>query len=252
VVEEAVRAGLEQIVMVTAANKRAVEDHFDRLMDLEMFLEEKGRQSQATEMRRLAEVADIVFVRQKERRGIGDAVMRARHVIGDEPFAVFFPDDIIEGDPPAIGQLIGVYDRYGASVVGVERLPREELPHYGVIEPRDVEEGVYQVLGIVEKPPAAEAKSDLGTVGRLVLTPAIFPIIERTPPGANGEIQLTDSLGLLLEVDSLYACRFTGERFDVGRPIGFLKANLSMALRRPDLTAELVPYLRELLAREGM
>jgi UTP--glucose-1-phosphate uridylyltransferase len=251
VVEEAVRAGLEQIVMVTAVNKRAVEDHFDRLTDLEVFLEEKGRSQQAEEMRRLAELADIVFVRQKERRGIGDAVMRARQVIGDEPFAVFFPDDIIEGDVPAIGQLIEVHDRYNCSVVAVERLPREELPHYGVIEPKELEERVYQVLGIVEKPPAAEAKSDLGTVGRLVLTPAIFPVIERTPPGANGEIQLTDSLGLLLQVEPLYACRFTGERFDVGRPIGFLKANLALALRRPDLAPELVPYLRRLLAGEG-
>ena len=252
VVEEAVRAGLNQIVMVTAVNKRAVEDHFDRLMDLEMFLEEKGSRQQAEEMRRLADVADIVFVRQKERRGIGDAVMRARQVIGDEPFALFFPDDIIESDVPAIGQLMDVHDRYGGSVVAVERLPREELPHYGVIEPKELEERVYQVMGIVEKPPAAEAKSDLGMVGRLVLTPDIFPIIERTPPGANGEIQLTDSLGLLSEVDSLYACRFAGERFDIGRPIGFLKANLSMALRRPDLAAELVPYLQELLSRQGV
>jgi len=251
VVEEAVRAGLDQIVMVTAVNKRAVEDHFDRLTDLEVFLEEKGRSQQAEEMRRLGEVADIVFVRQKERRGIGDAVMRARQVIGDEPFAVFFPDDIIEGDVPAIGQLIDVHDRYNGSVVAVERLPREELPHYGVIEPKELEERVYQVLGIVEKPPATEAKSDLGTVGRLVLTPAIFPVIERTPPGANGEIQLTDSLGLLLQVEPLYACRFTGERFDVGRPIGFLKANLALALRRPNLAPELVPYLRGLLAGEG-
>ena len=252
VVEEAVRAGLDQIIMVTAVNKRALEDHFDRLTDLEVFLDEKGRHQQAEEMRRLGQVADIVFVRQKERLGSGDAVMRARQVIGDEPFAVFFPDDIIEGDAPAIGQLIDVYDRYGGSVVGVERLPREELPHYGVIEPKELEERVYQVLGIVEKPRAAEAKSDLATVGRLVLTPAIFPIIERTPPAANGEIQLTDSLGLLLEVGSLYACRFTGERFDIGRPIGFLKANLSMALRRPDLAPEVVPYLRELLAREDV
>ena len=252
VVEEAVRAGLNQIVMVTAVNKRAVEDHFDRLMDLEMFLEEKGSRQQAEEMRRLADVADIVFVRQKERRGIGDAVMRARQVIGDEPFALFFPDDIIESDVPAIGQLMDVHDRYGGSVVAVERLPWEELPHYGVIEPKELEERVYQVMGIVEKPPAAEAKSDLGMVGRLVLTPDIFPIIERTPPGANGEIQLTDSLGLLSEVDSLYACRFAGERFDIGRPIGFLKANLSMALRRPDLAAELVPYLQELLSRQGV
>jgi UTP--glucose-1-phosphate uridylyltransferase len=252
VVEEAIRAGLEQIIMVTAVNKRAVEDHFDRLTDLELFLEEKGRHAQAEEMRRLAEVADIVFVRQKERRGIADAVMMARQLIGDEPFAVFFPDDIIESDVPAVGQLIDVYERYGGSVVAVQRLPREELPHYGVIEPKELEERVYQVLSIVEKPPAAEAKSDLGTVGRLVLTPAIFPVIERTPPGANGEIQLTDSLGLLLAVESLYACRFAGERFDIGRPIGFLKANLAMALRRPDLAPELVAYLQELLAREGV
>jgi UTP--glucose-1-phosphate uridylyltransferase len=252
VVEEAVRAGLEQIIMVTAVNKRAVEDHFDRLTDLEVFLEDKGSHRQAEEMRRLAEVADIVFVRQKERRGIADAVMMARQLIGDEPFAVFFPDDVIESDVPAIGQLTEVFDRYGGSVVAVQRLPREELPHYGVIEPKQLEERVYQVLSIVEKPPAAEAKSDLGAVGRLVLTPTIFSVIERTPPGANGEIQLTDSLDLLLEVEPLYACRFAGERFDVGRPIGFLKANLSMALRRPDLAPELVPYLQELLAREGV
>jgi UTP--glucose-1-phosphate uridylyltransferase len=252
VVEEALRAGLDQIIMVTAVNKRAVEDHFDRLTDLEVFLEEKGSRRQADEMRRLASMADIVFVRQKERRGIADAVMRAHHLIGDEPFAVFFPDDIIESDLPAIGQLMDAHDRYGGSVVAVQRLPREELPHYGVIESKELEERVYQVLGIVEKPREEEAKSDLGTVGRLVLTPAIFPAIERTPPDANGEVQLTDSLRLLLEVEPLYAYRFVGERFDVGRPIGFLKANLSMALRRPDLAPEVVPYLRELLTREGV
>ena len=252
VVEEAVRAGLDQIIIVTAVNKRAVEDHFDRLTDLEVFLEEKGSHQQADEMRRLAEVADIVFVRQKERRGIADAVMKARHLLGDEPFAVFYPDDIIESDVPAIGQLIDVHSRYGGSVVAVERLPREELPHYGVIEPKELEERVYQVLSIVEKPSAAEAKSDLGAVGRLVLTPAVFPVIERTPPGANGEVQLTDSLALLLESETLYACRFVGERFDVGRPIGFLKANLSMALRRPDLAPEVLSYLQQLLAREGV
>ncbi|MDP2948373.1 MAG: UTP--glucose-1-phosphate uridylyltransferase GalU [Chloroflexota bacterium] len=249
VVEEALRAGLEQIIMVTAASKRAVEDHFDRDLELERWLEQKGRRQQAEDVRRVAEVADIAYVRQKERLGIGHAVLMARSLVGDEPFALFFPDDIIESDVPAIGQLMDVHDRYGGSVVAVERLPREELPHYGVIEPKELEERVYQVLSIVEKPTAAEAKSDLGTVGRLVLTPAIFPVIERTPPGAGGEIQLTDSLGLLLEVEPLYACRFVGERFDVGRPLGFLKASLSMALRRPDLGPELRRYLQEVLAR---
>ena len=250
VVEEAVRAGLEQIVMVTAGAKRAVEDHFDREFELERWLEQKGSGQQAEEMRRLAEMAEIVCVRQKERLGIGHAVRITRSLVGDEPFALFFPDDIIESAVPAIRQLIDVFDRHGGSVLAVQRLPREELPHYGVIEPKQLEERVYQVLGIVEKPPAAEAPSDLATVGRYVLTPAIFPALERTQPGAGGEIQLTDGIALLMDEEPVFACRYEGERFDVGRPLGLLKASLSMALARPDLGPELRSYLGDLLARE--
>ncbi|MGQ9572353.1 MAG: UTP--glucose-1-phosphate uridylyltransferase GalU [Dehalococcoidia bacterium] len=250
VVEEAVRAGLEQIILVTAAAKRAVEDHFDRDPELERWLEQKGNREQAEDIRRLAGLADIACVRQKERLGIGHAVLMARPLVGDEPFALFFPDDIIESAVPAIKQLIDVFYRHGGSVLAVQRLPREELPHYGVIEPKQVEERVYQVLGIVEKPPADEAPSDLATVGRYVLTPAIFPILERTPPGANGEIQLTDGIALLLGQEPVFACRYEGERFDIGRPSGFLKACLSMALARPDLGPELRRYLRDLLAGE--
>ena len=250
VVEEAVRAGLEQIIMVTAGAKRAVEDHFDRDLELEGWLERKGSAQQAKEMRRLAEMAEIVCVRQKERLGIGHAVRIARSLVGDEPFALFFPDDIIESAVPAIKQLIDVFDRHGGSVLAVQRLPREELPHYGVIEPKPLEERVYQVLGIVEKPPAAEAPSDLATVGRYVLTPAIFTALERTQPGAGGEIQLTDGIALLMGEEPVFACRYEGERFDVGRPLGLLKASVSMALARPDLGPELRSYLRDLLARE--
>jgi UTP--glucose-1-phosphate uridylyltransferase len=250
VVEEAVRAGLQQIILVTAAAKRAVEDHFDREFELERWLEQKGSGQQAEEMRRLAEMAEIVCVRQKERLGIGHAVRIARSVVGDEPFALFFPDDIIESEVPAIQQLIDVFHRHGGSVLAVQRLPREELPHYGIIEPKQLEERVYQVLRIVEKPLASEAPSDLATVGRYVLTPAIFAALERTPTGAGGEIQLTDGIGLLIGEEPVFACRYEGERFDVGRPLGFLKASLSMALARPDLGPELRSYLRDLLAGE--
>jgi len=250
VVEEAVRAGLRQIILVTAAAKRAVEDHFDREFELERWLEQKGSGQQAEEMRRLAEMAEIVCVRQKERLGIGHAVRIARSLVGDEPFALFFPDDIIESEVPAIQQLMDVFYRHGGSVLAVQRLPREELSHYGIIEPKQLEERVYQVLRIVEKPPASEAPSDLATVGRYVLTPAIFDALERTPPGAGGEIQLTDGIGLLIGEEPVFACRYEGERFDVGRPLGLLKASLSMALRRPDLGPELRSYLRDLLAGE--
>ena len=250
VVEEAVRAGLEQIIMVTAGVKRAVEDHFDREPELERWLEQKGSGQQAEEMRRLAGMAEIVFVRQKERLGIGHAVRIARSLVGDEPFALFFPDDIIESEVPAIKQLMDVFYRHGGSVLAVQRLPREELPHYGIIEPKPLEERVYQVLGIVEKPSAAEAPSDLAAVGRYVLTPAIFPALDRTQPGAGGEIQLTDGIALLMGEEPVFACRYEGERFDVGRPLGLLKASLSMALARPDLGPELRSYLRDLLARE--
>ena len=252
VVEEAIRAGLEQIIMVTAAAKRAVEDHFDRDRELEQWLEQKGNAQQADEMRRLAGLADIVCVRQKERLGIGHAVLMARSLVGDEPFALFFPDDIIESEVPAIKQLMDVFYRHGGSVLAVQRVPREEIHHYGVIEPKPLEERVYQVLGIVEKPSASEAPSDLTVVGRYVLTPAIFPILASTPPDAKagGEIQLTDGIARLLGEESVFACRYEGERFDVGRPLGLLKASLSMALARPDLGPELRRYLQDLLARE--
>ena len=247
VVEEAVAAGLHHVTIVTAGPKRSVEDHFDRNPELEQLLENTGKEAELREIRRVADLADMSFVRQKERRGIAHAVLMAHHVVGEEPFALFFPDDIIVSDVPAIRQLMDVHERHGGSVIAVQRLPRQEVVHYGVITAEPVEERVYRVGGIVEKPSAEEAPSELTTVGRYVLTADIWPLLERTPPGANGEMQLTDTLAMLLEAGHpLFACEFEGERFDTGRPLGLLEASVALALRREDSGPALKRYLRSL------
>lgn len=247
VVEEAVAAGLQHITIVTAGAKRAVEDHFDRNYELEQVLESGGKESALREVRRVTDLADIAFVRQKDRRGIAHAVLSTRHVIGDEPFALFFPDDIIISDVPAIRQLIDVHNRHGGSVLAVQRLPHEEVVHYGVISPEPVEERVYRVRGIVEKPSLKKAPSDLAIVGRYILAADVWPLLERTPIGANGEMQLTDTLAMLIEAGHpLFACEFQGERFDTGRPLGLLEASVTLALRREDIGPALKQYLRSL------
>ena len=247
VVEEAVAAGLHHVTIVTAGPKRSVEDHFDRNPELEQLLENTGKEAELREIRRVADLADMSFVRQKERRGIAHAVLMAHHVVGEEPFALFFPDDIIISDVPAIRQLMDVHERHGGSVIAVQRLPRQEVVHYGVITPEPVEDRVYRVRGIVEKPSAQEAPSELTTVGRYVLTADIWPLLARTPPGANGEMQLTDTLAMLLEAGHpLFACEFEGERFDTGRPLGLLEASVALALRREDSGPALKRYLRSL------
>ena len=247
VVEEAVAAGLHHVTIVTAGPKRSVEDHFDRNPELEQLLESTGKEAELREIRRVADLADMSFVRQKERRGIAHAVLMAHHVVGEEPFALFFPDDIIVSDVPAIRQLVDVHERHGGSVIAVQRLPRQEVVHYGVITPEPLEERVYRVRGIVEKPSLEEAPSDLATVGRYVLAADIWPLLERTPPGANGEMQLTDTLAMLLEAGHpLFACEFEGERFDTGRPLGLLEASVALALRREDSGPALKQYLRSL------
>jgi UTP--glucose-1-phosphate uridylyltransferase len=247
VVEEAVAAGLHHVTIVTAGPKRSVEDHFDRNPELEQLLENTGKEAELREIRRVADLADMSFVRQKERRGIAHAVLMAHHVVGEEPFALFFPDDIIVSDVPAIRQLMDVHERHGGSVIAVQRLPRQEVVHYGVITAEPVEERVYRVGGIVEKPSVEEAPSELATVGRYVLTADIWPLLARTPPGANGEMQLTDTLAMLLEAGHpLFACEFEGERFDTGRPLGLLEASVALALRREDSGPALKRYLRSL------
>jgi len=246
VVEEAVASGIEQIVMVTSGGKRAVEDYFDRALVLERALEEKGEHERLAEVRAVSEMADMVFVRQKEQKGIGHAVLTAQSVIGDEPFVLFFPDDIIVADPPATRQLIDVYERHGGSVLAVQRVPHEEIVHYGSMAAEPIEENVFRVLSLVEKPRPEEAPSDLATVGRYVLTPDVFPALKRTKPGVGGEIQITDGLALLLEEKPIFACLFRGTRYDTGRPLGLLQASIELALQRPELAPQLKDYLRSL------
>jgi UTP--glucose-1-phosphate uridylyltransferase len=247
VVEEAVAAGLHHVIIVTAGAKRSVEDHFDRTHELEYLLESQGKELELREIQRATDLVDMAFVRQKERRGIAHAVLMTRRVVGEEPFALFFPDDIIVSDVPAIRQLMDVHERHGGSVIAVQRLPRQEVVHYGVITPEPMEERVYRVRGIVEKPSAEEAPSELATVGRYVLAADIWPLLERTPPGAGGEIQLTDTLAMLLEAGQpMFACEFEGERFDTGRPLGLLQASISLGLRREDIGPALKQYLRSL------
>ncbi len=246
VVEEAVASGIKHIVMVTSAGKRAVEDYFDRAPTLERLLEEKGEHERLAEVRAVAEMADIVYVRQKEQRGIGHAVLTARHAIGDEPFVLYFPDDIIVGEPPATRQLIDVYERHQGCVLAVEQVPRQEISHYGSMGVEPLEENVFRVLSLVEKPRPEEAPSDLGIVGRYVLTPDIFEALKETKPGVGGEIQITDGLALLLKEKPIFACRFHGKRYDTGRPLGLLQASIELALLRPELAPQLKAYLRSL------
>ncbi len=245
-VEEAAASGLDQVIIVTSSGKRAVEDHFDRSLELEQALLAKGEQRRLDEIRRITDLAHIVYVRQKEQRGIGDAVLTVRDVVGDEPFVLFFPDDVIVSDVPAARQLIAVFEAQGGAVLAVEEVPDEEVESYGIVDGEPVGEGVYRVRALVEKPKPQEAPSNLGIVGRYVLTPEIFTVLERTAPGKGGEIQITDALSLLLQQQPMFAYQFQGRRYDTGRPLGLLKASVELALQRPDMGAEFRRYLRSL------
>lgn len=246
-VEEAVNSGIEQIIMVTALGKRAIEDYFDRSFELEYVLEHKRETKLLRKMRELSSLVNICYIRQKEQLGLGHAVLTARGVVGEEPFAVLLPDDIIDSKVPALKQMIEVYEQYKTNVIAVDRVSSQDTIQYGIIEPKLISTRVHQVLSLVEKPEPAEAPSNLGIVGRYILMPQIFDILEATPPGKNQEIQLTDALQLLLKQQAIYACEFEGVRYDTGTPLGWLKATVAFALRHPDIGPELREYLRELL-----
>jgi len=246
-VEEAISSGIEQIILITALGKRAIEDYFDRSFDLEYFLEQKGETKLLQEMRELSSLVDICYIRQKEQLGLGHAILTAKNVVGDEPFAVLLPDDIVDSRVPVLKQMIEVYEQYGTSVIAIERVSSRDTIKYGVIEPKRVSGHIYQVLGLTEKPEPQEAPSNLGIVGRYILMPQIFDVLEVTPPGKNQEIQLTDALHLLLKQQAIYAYEFEGVRYDTGTPLGWLEATVAFALKQPDIGQELREYLRQLL-----
>jgi UTP--glucose-1-phosphate uridylyltransferase len=245
-VEEAVEAGIDNIILVTGRGKNAIEDHFDRSVELETFLEARGKREQLDEVRKISNLINFAYVRQGEPLGLGHAVLVTRELVGDEPFAVILGDDVIDADPPAIRQLMDVFQHLGGPVLAVERVPREQISSYGVIaiEPNThLGDGVYQVRDLVEKPPREEAPSDLAIIGRYVLTPDIFPALAATKSDRTGEIQLTNGLRELLRARPIYACEVKGVRHDTGNKLGFLKAVVYFALRRKDLGDTFAEYL---------
>jgi UTP--glucose-1-phosphate uridylyltransferase len=244
VVEEAVAAGIEQVLFVTGRGKRAIEDHFDISFELESILREKGKEDELKEVRDIAEMMSIFYVRQRQALGLGHAILCAREFVGNEPFAVLLGDDIIDGEKPCLGQLLDVYEKYRGSVLALEQVPMENISSYGCVEATEMSDRIYQVTNLVEKPKQEDAPSDLAIIGRYVLTPEIFPILERQEPGKGGEIQLTDAILTLSRQESIYGCRFEGTRHDCGDKLGFLKATVDMALKRKELGKGLEEYLR--------
>jgi UTP--glucose-1-phosphate uridylyltransferase len=246
VVEEAVASGVESVIIVTGRGKTAIEDHFDVSFELEKLLEVRGKQAELKALRTISEMARVSYVRQQEALGLGHAVLQARDLVGDEPFAVMLSDDIIDSETPALRQLLDVYEKYDAPVIGTMQVAGEAISRFGVIEGEEVSDGVYRIKDMVEKPSFADAPSDLAIIGRYVLTPDIFSELERTRPGAIGEIQITDAMRSLLKQRPFYAVRFEGKRYDAGDKLGFLIATVEFALRHEDLAMEFREYLQAL------
>lgn len=249
VVEEAVASGIESVVIVTGRDKTAIEDHFDISFELERVLEDRGKPELAKDMRAISEMARVSYVRQREALGLGHAVLQARDCVGDEPFAVMLSDDIIDSETPGLKQLLDVYEKFDAPVIGTMQVAGEAISRFGVLDVDEIEDGVFKVRDMVEKPPFAEAPSDLAIIGRYVLTPDIFEELENTKPGAIGEIQITDAMRSLLKKRSFYAVRFKGRRYDAGDKFGFLEATVEFALKHEDVAPEFKEYLSSLKLR---
>lgn len=246
VVEEAVASGIEQILFVTGRGKRALEDHFDIAFELEAHLYDKGKDEELSRIREIAEMVDIFYVRQKEAKGLGHAILCARDFIGNDPFAVLLGDDIIDSEKPCLGQLLEVYKKYRGPVLALEKVPMELISSYGCVKANCISERIFEITDMVEKPKREDAPSDLAIIGRYVLTPEIFPILANQAPGKGGEIQLTDAILKLSKDEAIYGCQFEGVRHDCGDKLGFLKATVDMALKREEFSADFRQYLKGL------
>ena len=252
IVEEAVASGIKDIIIISGRNKRSIEDHFDKSYELEMSLEEKGKLDLLEEIEAISSLANIHYIRQKEAKGLGDAIYCAKSFIGDEPFAVLLGDIVLQSEQPVLAQLIDVYEKQPVSVIGVQDVAREEVVNYGIIDPLtiDKETGIIEVSRFVEKPAVDDAPSTLAIMGRYILTPGIFDILEKTTPGAGGEIQLTDAIEELKKTERILACDVEGVVHDVGSKIGFVKATIDFALERPELREDVLAYIHSLAKKE--
>jgi UTP--glucose-1-phosphate uridylyltransferase len=251
VVEEAVAAGLTDVLVITGRGKRAIEDHFDRNFELEHTLEQQGKYEVLEELRSTTELGHIHYIRQGDAKGLGHAISVAGDHVGDHAFAVLLGDDIMVDEAHLLGRMLDVHEREGASVLALMEVPRDQISAYGCVDAEPIEDGLLRIRGIVEKPKPEDAPSNLAVIGRYVLTPEIFGALERTPPGVNGEIQITDAIGLLLESQPVYGVSFSEGRYDIGQKLDFLRANVEIALARPDLGPELEEILVDILRRRG-
>ncbi|MFF2158154.1 UTP--glucose-1-phosphate uridylyltransferase GalU [Paenibacillus chitinolyticus] len=250
IVEEAVRSGIESMIIVTGRNKKSIEDHFDRSVELEQTLSEKGKMKLLKEVQAISEMAKIHFIRQKEPLGLGHAILCAKQFIGSEPFAVLLGDDIMVSDPPALRQMIHLYEETGRQVIGVKPVPDSEVDKYGIIDSAGGRNRIHRVAGLVEKPSLGSAPSNVAVMGRYILEPTIFPILENIEKGAGGEYQLTDALHEIAKREELLALELDGNRYDIGDKLGYLKAVLEIGLKREELASHLLPYLKNLVYQQ--
>jgi UTP--glucose-1-phosphate uridylyltransferase len=247
IVEEAVASGIEETILITARGKGGIEDHFDISVELEETLRKQKKEDLLRMVRELSEMVRVVAIRQKEPKGLGHAVLCAREAVGEEPFAVLLGDDIVDSDPPCLAQMMEVSRQKGGGVIALLRVPETETHLYGIIRGEHVGERIYQITEMVEKPKPDQAPSNLAVIGRYILPPEIFPIIENTPPGKGGEIQLTDALQELARRTPLYGYEFMGDRYDAGDKVGYLLANIAFALKRPELAARVKEFLKKVM-----
>lgn len=250
VVEEAYKSYIEDLLFVTGRGKRAIEDYFDYAVELEAELEQKGKFDILEQLRSACDEMKIYYVRQKIARGLGDAIYQAKDFVDGEPFAVLLADDIIDADRPVLEQMIDKFKTYKRSILSVMKIPLDETVHYGMIKAKGIGDGFYEVEDLVEKPESMESPSNLAIVGRYILTPAIFEMIEKTTEGKGGEIQLTDAIRKLLVYEKVYAYEFEGARYDVGEKIGYLKANIAFAMKRNELNKELKDFMKQLIEKD--
>ncbi|SFT25353.1 UTP--glucose-1-phosphate uridylyltransferase GalU [Paenibacillus sp. BC26] len=251
IIEEAVASGIEEILIITGRNKKSIEDHFDKSVELELELESKGKLDLLQQVRGISDMVNIHYIRQKEPKGLGHAIHCAKSFIGNEPFAVMLGDDIVDNPKPCLQQMMEIYDEYKTTILGVQEIAHEDVSKYGIVEGKYIEDRIYKVKGLVEKPSVEDAPSNIAILGRYVITPAIFEILECTKPGKGGEIQLTDALKVLAQKEAMYAYTFEGKRYDVGDKQGFLQATVEFALKRDDLRDEFLEYLVQVTEKES-
>ncbi|SHK38156.1 UTP--glucose-1-phosphate uridylyltransferase GalU [Tepidibacter formicigenes] len=247
IIEEAVESGIEEILIITGRNKKSIEDHFDKSVELELELENKGKKELLEIVRNISNMINIHYIRQKEPKGLGHAISCAKHFIGNEPFAVMLGDDIVDSKIPCLKQLMNAYSEYRTTILGVQDVLKNDVNKYGIVGGKHIEDRIYKVKDLVEKPDPDKAPSNIAILGRYIITPSIFEILENLPPGKGGEIQLTDGLKELSKREAMYAYNFEGRRYDVGDKLGFLQATVDFALKRDNLKDEFLDYLNKIV-----